>query len=112
MNVTVTTRHKPVEEAAKNYAQDRIGRVVGAFAQRLEQAQVVIDKESLAFVVESVVQGPHGAHFAAKADHEDLRTAIDQMAKKLETQIRQWKGKLVDQKHGQPGRARGPETEG
>ena len=73
--------------------------------ERLGPAQVVIDRDNETYVLEGIVKGPKGASFQAKAESLDLRAAIDQLAKKLDGQVRQWKGKHIDHLHGNGSRS-------
>ena len=109
MNITVTTRHHPVEDVAREYAEEKVGKVVRLF-DRLGPAQVVIDRDKETYVLEASVGGPKGAAFQAKAESMDLRSAIDQLAKKLEVQVRQWKGKHIDHIHGNGDRSPEPRS--
>ena len=95
VNVSVTIRSGDPGPAAKDYAAERVGRVVRVF-ERLDSAKVILDHEHGDYQVEATLTAPKGGRFFAKAQGRDLRAAIDAMASKLESQVRSWKDQLVD----------------
>jgi putative sigma-54 modulation protein len=95
VNINVTCRHQQVEPAVRDYAVDRIEKVLRVF-ERLDAAQVVFDHEHDDYVVEAIVSAPKGAQFTARAEGRDLRATIDSACQKLEAQVRNWKDRLVD----------------
>ena len=107
MNVTVTSRSKELDPAAKEYASDRVNRVLRVF-DRLEAAQIILDQERGDHIIEAIVTAPRGARFVAHSRNKDLRTGIDAMCQKLESQVRNWKDRLVE--HRPAGSNEDPES--
>jgi len=101
VEITITGRRRAIEPAAKEYAEGRMMKIL-RLHDRLDSAQVVIDQDGGIHVVEGIVNAPQRV-FSARGEERELRTAIDQMGHKLESQVRQWKDKLIDYHHGRNG---------
>ncbi len=95
MDITITGRHQDLEAAARDYITERIGRVV-RLHDRLTDARVVLDHDHGLHSAEVTIHAPRGTRFTARAENADLRAAIDAVESRLETQIRNWKERLVD----------------
>lgn len=111
MDITITDRHESVDQAAREYAEGRMQKIL-RLHDRLGSAMVVFDQAHDHYIVEGTVTAPQ-KKFSARAEEREPRTAIDQMWHKLEAQVRQWKDKLVDHhpNHGRTPEPPAPETE-
>lgn len=95
MEITITGRHKPIEEPARDYLEERLGRLTRLF-DRLTAVHAIVDHEHGEHIVELTASAPPHHRFSARASGSDLRQTIDAAGHKLEAQVRSWKDRLVD----------------
>ena len=96
MDITITSRHQPVDDQVRQYLNEKLQWTSRLF-DRITAIDAILDAEHGEFVVELVaVAPPHHHRFAAKAEGHDLRQVIDAADHKLEAQLRSWKDRLVD----------------
>jgi putative sigma-54 modulation protein len=95
LEITITGRHQPIDAPAREYLEEKLGRLA-RISERLTAVTAVVDQEHGRHVVELTVSAPPNHVFSAKAEGDDLRKAIDGADHKLEAQVRSWKDKLTD----------------
>ena len=95
LEITITARHQAVEEPAREYLEERIGRLARIF-ERLTAVHAILDHQHGQHVVELTASAPPHHRFSARAEGLELRHAIDAADHKLEAQVRVWKDRLVD----------------
>ena len=95
MEITITGRHQPVEEAAREYLEERLGRLARIF-ERLTAVHAILDHGHGEYIVELTASAPPHHRFSARAEGAELRLAIDVADHKLEAQVRSWKERIVD----------------
>lgn len=94
--IEVTFRHLGASDALRARAEKKISGVL-RMVPGATDAHIVLSGSSKhsQHRAEVVVNGAK-SHLAAHAEAEDLYAAIDQMAAKLDRQVRSLKGKVVD----------------
>jgi ribosomal subunit interface protein len=95
LDITITGRHQHLDEKVRTYIHEKLQRIL-RLHNRLSTAHVILDQEHGRHTAEVMVNGTRGAVFTARAEGTDLRSVVDAAEAKLEHQIRQWKGRLVD----------------
>lgn len=95
MNITITGRHEGVATAVRDYAHDKLSKIL-RIHDRISSAHMTLDQDHGQYVVEASVAAPKGRQFNAHSEDDDLRKAIDEVEHKLESQVRAWKHRLVD----------------
>jgi putative sigma-54 modulation protein len=98
MEVTVTGRHLDITAAIREYAQEKVSRLV-RYYDRVQAADVVADRLEPEYEVEIRVTADHHAPFVAKAHGPDLYACIDAANDKIERQLTDHKDKLRNRKH-------------
>lgn len=107
MNVNIRGRHMDLTPPVRDYANDKIGKVVRSVNESLvmdvdielyAERNPSIDNNQVAEVTVWTKGGPV---IRAKMQAEEMHAAIDLVSDKLERQVRKFKERLVD-KHGSP----------
>lgn len=92
VKVSVTFRHTEPTEALRKYAEEKVHRI-GKYFSRAMEAHVVLAVDSKQRQVAEVELHALGTTIHGKEETEDLYSAIDLVADKLERQIKKRKGK-------------------
>lgn len=96
MEIKITSRHQPLDDAVRQYLEEKLQRMTRLF-DRITAIDAILDAEHGEHIVELVAVAPPNHHrFSAKAEGHDLRQTIDAADQKLEAQVRAWKDRLVD----------------
>jgi putative sigma-54 modulation protein len=106
MNIIVTGRHIDITPALKSYAEKKITRV-NRYLSNISEANVTISVEKYRHKVETLLK-VNGIMIQAEAITGEVYSSIDEVAGKLERQIKKYKEKLVSHRKGE-GKP-GPET--
>jgi putative sigma-54 modulation protein len=106
MNIIVTGRHIDITPALKSYAEKKIARV-NRYLSNISEANVTISVEKYRHKVETLLK-VNGIMIQAEAITGEVYSSIDEVASKLERQIKKYKEKLVSHRKGE-GKP-GPET--
>lgn len=96
MQYQITGRQIDIGEAIQVYVKDGLGAAVEKYAQRPTDAQVTFSKDAHEFVCEAVVHLSTGLTAQASARANDIHSAFDQCAEKMEKQLRRYKRRLKD----------------
>jgi putative sigma-54 modulation protein len=100
MNVKISGHHLDVTTAIHDYINGKLERVLRHF-DKITSVQVVISQEKLQKHIEVNIHVPN-KDLHAEASDEDLYTAIDAVADKLDRQILKYKDKVKDHHHDAP----------
>ena len=106
MQVSVTSRHYEVTPALRTYMDARIDRFQ-RWASNILSAQVTLGSEKHRHTAEIILR-TEGKDFAGKDESEDMYSAVDRAADKIEKQLRRFKDRRVSaRKAGREGRTNG-----
>ncbi|MFC1668460.1 ribosome hibernation-promoting factor, HPF/YfiA family [Chlamydiota bacterium] len=95
MEITVTGRHVNVTEAMKQYAQQKIEKVIRNIPKVIN-VHIIIDIEKFHHIAEVVILAGNNITIRAKESTEDMYSSIDILASKIERQVKKYKGKLYN----------------
>ncbi|HSW47407.1 MAG TPA: ribosome-associated translation inhibitor RaiA [Phycisphaerae bacterium] len=98
MRFAVTGRHLEMTDAMKQYAEEKAGRL-SRFYDRVQSAEVVVEREGIQYRVEMVVSTDHKEAFVGQVHAGDYYEALDLVVDKVEGQLRKHKEKLRNRKH-------------
>jgi len=93
MQVSVTSRHFEVTPALRTYMDARMDRFQ-RWASNIQSAQVTLGAEKHRHTAEIILRA-EGKEFAGKDESEDMYSAVDRAADKLEKQLRRFKDRRV-----------------
>jgi len=93
MNIIVTGRHLEVTHALKSYAEKKIKRF-DRYLSNISEAVITISVEKYRHKVEVLLR-VNGVLIQAEGTTGDVYSSIDEVAEKLERQIKKYKEKLV-----------------
>ncbi len=93
MNIIVTGRHLEITPALKNYAEKKITRF-DRYLSNISEAVVTLSVEKYRHKVEVLLK-VNGVLIQAEGITGDVYSSIDEVAEKLERQIKKYKEKLV-----------------
>ena len=97
MQLNVSGHHLEVTHSLRNYVSIKLERLERHFG-RITKMNVILSVEKQRQKAESTIQ-VSGGEIYADAEHDDLYTAIDMLADKLDRQIIKKKEKTHDRKH-------------
>ena len=91
MQIAVTFRHMESDEAVKDYVREKVQKLQ-KYIENPREAHVVLSTEKFRHIAEITVIAD-GLTLNSEGRNSDLHAAIDQMADKIERQIRERRGK-------------------
>ena len=97
MQLNVSGHHVEVTDSLRNYVSTKLERIERHF-DRITNMKVILSVEKQRQKAESTIHVIGGEIYAA-AEHNDLYTAIDQLADKLDRQVIKKKEKAKGHKH-------------
>ena len=97
MSITITARHASITEEIKDYARERINSLY-QLEDPDEVVHMIIDKERGGYVLELNLQAGHN-HINCRAQDRNIQTAINQVAKKFEKQLKKHREKISHRHH-------------
>ena len=92
MQVAVTFRHMKAHEAVKAYVKEKVEKLQ-KYIENPREVHVVLSVEKFRHIAEITVVGDGGV-FNSQGRDNDLYAAIDQMADKIERQVRERREKV------------------
>ena len=98
MNLTVTGHHVDVTSSMRNYVDDKMERLQ-RHSENLFGIHVTLTVEKLRQKAEATIDVA-GTRLYAEETREDMYSAIDLLADKLDRQLIRHKGKLRKHRHG------------
>jgi len=108
MNIVVTGRHLEITTALKEYAEKKIKRF-DRYLSNISEAIVTLSVQKYRHKVEVLLK-VNGVLIQAEGTTGELYSSIDEVAEKLERQIKKYKEKLVSHRKSE-GKAGNIETE-
>lgn len=98
MQLNISGHHVELTEALKDYVNTKMEKLE-RHSDQISNAQVTLSVVKQRQTAEATLHVT-GCEINAKAQHEDLYAAIDQLVDKLDRQILKHKEKQVDRMHG------------
>ena len=96
MRYKISGKQIGIGAALQTHVQTELGEVVGKYAQRPTDANVVFSRSAHEFVCETTVHLSTGLTAQAKAHANEIYAAFDACCDKMETQLRRYKRRLKD----------------
>ncbi|AXX99244.1 ribosome hibernation-promoting factor, HPF/YfiA family [Profundibacter amoris] len=96
MRYQISGKQIDVGEALQTHVKDELGAVVGKYAERPTDANIVFSRDASEFVCEATVHLSTGLTASAKAHAHEIYAAFEKCADKLEKQLRRYKRRLKD----------------
>jgi putative sigma-54 modulation protein len=97
LQIRVTGRHVEVEPKVKQYAEEKLGRLV-RFFNRVTSVELLLESTKETQRAELVAHMEHNAPVVGHADKPDVITAIDEALEKVERQLKKHKEIVRDGK--------------
>ena len=97
MQVSVTSRHVPVSDSIREYAEKKANKLV-KYYDRIQAIEVVLDRESVQHIAEMIVSTDGQTHVASERG-QDPYAAVDLVVDKMERQLTRRKEKFRNRKH-------------
>ncbi|WP_299348962.1 ribosome-associated translation inhibitor RaiA [uncultured Shimia sp.] len=96
MRYQITGKHIDVGDALQTHVKDELGAVVGKYAERPTDANIIFSKSAHEYVCEATVHLSTGLTAQAKAHATEIYAAFDDCSAKMEKQLRRYKRRLKD----------------
>jgi len=96
MRYQITGKQIDIGEALQTHVQTELGGVLGKYAGRPTDANVVFSKSGHEYVCEAVVHLSTGLTAQAKGHATEIYAAFDSASEKMEKQLRRYKRRLKD----------------
>jgi putative sigma-54 modulation protein len=100
LQVSVTFRHMDASDALRDYAVEKVGRIVGKYLNNAVEAHVILDSNNRHRQHNNAEINIHASRFdiSAHAENADLYAGIDFAVDKVEAQLRKHKDRINDRK--------------
>ncbi len=96
MRYQISGKQIDVGEALQTHVKDELGAVVGKYAERPTDANIIFSRDASEFVCEATVHLSTGLIASAKAHAHEIYAAFEKCSDKLEKQLRRYKRRLKD----------------
>jgi ribosomal subunit interface protein len=96
MRYQITGKHIDIGEALQTHVQTELGEVVGKYAGRPTDANVIFSKSGHESVCETVVHLSTGLTAQAKGHATEIYAAFDSATEKMDQPLRRYKRRLKD----------------
>jgi len=96
MSITITARHASITEEIKDYAREKIDNLYELGDD--DVVHLIIDAERSGYSLELNLQAGHH-HITCRAQDRNIQTAINQMARKFEKQLKKHRDKSSRRHH-------------
>ena len=103
MQISIAGHHVGITPPLKQYVESKLSRLQRHF-ERVIDVRVILDVEKLSHKAEATIH-TRGKSLYADAIADDMYTAIDALADKLDSQIRKHKEKQTDHHRNQGARS-------
>jgi putative sigma-54 modulation protein len=111
MQVSITARHFDLTEGLRAHTEEKLARLA-KYGVRLQEAHVVLVVEKHRHRAEVTLHGT-GFRLTGMSESADMYSSVDQVAEKLEQQVRKQKGRIQSRKQrGSKEPAEPPEERG
>jgi len=94
MRYQITGKQIDIGEALQTHVREEMSEVVGKYAERPTDANVVFSKDAHELVCEAIVHLSTGLTAQAKASATDIYAAFDKCNARMEKQLRRYKRRL------------------
>jgi putative sigma-54 modulation protein len=101
MQIQISSKHMNLTPAIEDYITKKVEKFT-RFFDRVQQVEVVIDKEKTDYTIEVITDVERHDPFVATSRHEDLYACIDLVIDRAVRQLKDHKSKLRDNKHHTP----------
>lgn len=98
MQIVVSARHAEITEEMKAYAHEKTSKLL-KYYDRIQEIEVVLDREPTQHRVEVIVNAEHKNMFVANATGANFYEATDLVVDKIGTQLTRHKSKHRNRKH-------------
>jgi len=96
MRYQITGKHIDIGDALQTHVKEEMGNVIGKYAERPTDANIVFSKSAHEFVCEATVHLSTGLTAQAKAHANEIYAAFDDCNEKMDKQLRRYKRRLKD----------------
>ncbi len=96
MRYQITGKQIDIGDALQTHVKDELGSVVGKYAERPTDANIIFSKSAHEYVCEATVHLSTGLTATAKAHSTEIYAAFDGCSQKMEKQLRRYKRRLKD----------------
>lgn len=96
MRYQISGKQIDIGDALQTHVETSLGDVMGKYAERPTDAQVIFSRSGGEFAVEVTVHLSTGLTAAAKGHDHQIYTAFDRACDKMEKQLRRYKRRLKD----------------
>ncbi len=96
MQYQISGKQIDIGAALQNQVKDTLGDIVGKYAERPTDANVIFSRSGHEYVCEATVHLSTGLTAQAKAHATEIYAALDGCAEKMEKQLRRYKRRLKD----------------
>lgn len=98
MQVRFSFKNTQASAALKDYTEEKIVKLINKFVTKPVEAQITFSADRHLKNVHCVVAGGDGFNAQVEASSADIRTAVDNILDKLQTQLQRQKEKLKNHK--------------
>jgi ribosomal subunit interface protein len=96
MRYQISGKQIDIGESLQDHVQDELSAIVGKYAERPTDANIIFSKSGSEFVCEAVVHLSTGLTASAKGHAHEIYAAFDSAGQKMEKQLRRYKRRLKD----------------
>jgi putative sigma-54 modulation protein len=98
VQIVFSGRHADITESMRTYAEEKAQKLL-KYYDKIQEIEVVADRESALYRVEIIVNAEHKNMFVASETDEDFYAATDLMVDKISRQLTRHKEKHRNRKH-------------
>ncbi|MCG6884908.1 MAG: ribosome-associated translation inhibitor RaiA [Silicimonas sp.] len=102
MQYQITGKQIDIGEALQSHVRDGIGEMVGKYAGRPTDANVIFSKSGHEFVCEVVIHLSTGLTVQARAHDHEIYATFEKCQEKMDKQLRRYKRRLKDHHRDRP----------
>ena len=96
MRYQISGKHIDIGAALQTHVEQELNAIVGKYAERPTDANVIFSRNGAEFVCEATVHLSTGLTASAKAHAHEIYAAFDACGEKMEKQLRRYKRRLKD----------------
>jgi len=96
MRIQVSGKQIDIGDALHTHVEDRVGVVVGKYAERAVEAVVTFSRDRHEFCADASVHLPTGLTVQAKAKSDEIYASFEGAMDRMEKQLRRYKRRLKD----------------
>lgn len=96
MRIQVSGKQIDIGDALRGHVENRIGDVIGKYADRAVEAVVIFSRDRHEFIAEGSVHLPTGLTAQAKGRASEIYASFENAVDRLDKQLRRYKRRLKD----------------